>query len=83
MKAVIAVLLMVFATAGDAAIYQGKKCKIKWDKEKQEAEAECFETTRSEHTLIIKTVPAVTNSPAPVPAAVPAEPLDSRWQLGK
>ena len=74
MKTLIAVLLFALAAPGHAATYQGKKCKLLWDKEKRTAEAECFAISKSEHTLIINTAPA----PVPTPAAPP---LDDRWKL--
>jgi predicted secreted Zn-dependent protease len=77
MKTIIAIIAIAVAMPAAAATYNGKKCKLKWDKAAQTAEGECFGITKTEHTLIIKTVPAV----APVPPAPATPALDDRWKL--
>jgi hypothetical protein len=79
MKTIIAIIALAVAMPAAATTYTGKKCKLKWDKAAQTAEGECFGITRSEHTLIINTVPAA--APVPATSVAPVEPTDDRWQL--
>jgi predicted secreted Zn-dependent protease len=70
MKTIIAIIAIAVAMPAAAATYNGKKCKLKWDKAAQTAEGECFGITKSEHIFIINTVPA-----AAAPAAAQTDPV--------
>jgi hypothetical protein len=71
MKTILLIIAVAISMPVMAETYTGKKCKLKWDKTKQEAEIECYDITKSEHFLTI--------TPAK-PVVEPAK-TDSRWSL--
>ena len=73
MKTILLIIAVALSMPVMAETYTGKKCKLKWDKVKQEAEVECYDITKSEHFLTITTPPAK-------PVAEPVKP-DTRWSL--
>jgi hypothetical protein len=68
MKKMLIAILALAAGGAHAETHTGKKCKAKWDKVAQTAEVECVAITRSEHTLVIRTV---SEPPPAQPAAAP------------
>ena len=63
MKLIIAITMVLIATSADAEVYQGKKFKMTYDKKTRTLEGEVWDTTKSEHLLIIKTQPEVKTNP--------------------
>lgn len=82
MKKMIALALLVMVGTANAAVYNGKKFKMTITKQpdgQRVVEGEVWDTTRSEHTLVIKTVPAATTEQPIVTTPV----VDPRWDLTK
>jgi len=73
MKTILLIIAVAVSMPVMADTYTGKKCKLKWDKTKQEAEIECYDITKSEHFLTITAPPAQ-------PVAAPVK-TDPRWTL--